>query len=365
MGPSGSGKSTLLNLIAGLDKPTSGEVTVAGERVDRMGETGVARFRRREIGMVFQFFNLLEDLTVQDNVLLPAQLAGVRRGDARARAAELLAKLAIERYRDSRGGTDARAGDPQPGSGCQVRKADSAARRRAGRERHFGRRRPMSGVAVIRAASGGALRRVVQSVVVLGVLAFSTVAALLALAVLTSANQGFTNAFANEHEPERAVMINSAKVTNAQLAKARRLNGVTATAGPYPETTITATTGSTATAGHVGDSQSGPHKGTATGASAPASASAGARPSRRGVKVAGGGSASRTGSATRFTVVGRASPFGELHHVAYNPSIMDAITHGQSRWPSALGEISIAQATSIRVPLGDTITITSAPVSRS
>ncbi len=51
--------------------------------------------------MVFQFFNLLEDLTVQDNVLLPAQLAGVRRGDARARAAELLAKLGIERYRDS------------------------------------------------------------------------------------------------------------------------------------------------------------------------------------------------------------------------------------------------------------------------
>ncbi len=101
MGPSGSGKSTLLNMIAGLDRPTSAEVTVAGERVDRMGETGVARFRRREIGMVFQFFNLLEDLTVQDNVLLPAQLAGVRRADARARAGELLAKLGIDRYRDS------------------------------------------------------------------------------------------------------------------------------------------------------------------------------------------------------------------------------------------------------------------------
>lgn len=80
MGPSGSGKSTLLNVIAGLDKPTSKTVSVAGERVDEMGETGVARFRRREIGMIFQFFNLLEDLTVADNVLLPAQLAGVRRG---------------------------------------------------------------------------------------------------------------------------------------------------------------------------------------------------------------------------------------------------------------------------------------------
>jgi len=68
MGPSGSGKSTLLNLIAGLDRPTTGSVLVAGKRVDELGETGVARFRRREIGMIFQFFNLLEDLTVQDNV---------------------------------------------------------------------------------------------------------------------------------------------------------------------------------------------------------------------------------------------------------------------------------------------------------
>ena len=67
MGPSGSGKSTLLNLIAGLDRPTSGTVTVAGERVDQLSETGVARFRRRQIGMIFQFFNLLDDLTVADN----------------------------------------------------------------------------------------------------------------------------------------------------------------------------------------------------------------------------------------------------------------------------------------------------------
>jgi putative ABC transport system ATP-binding protein len=98
MGPSGSGKSTLLNLIAGLDKPTSGTVTVAGQRVDAMGETRVARFRRRHIGMIFQFFNLLDDLTVADNVLLPAQLAGVRRARARSKTAELLARLDIERY---------------------------------------------------------------------------------------------------------------------------------------------------------------------------------------------------------------------------------------------------------------------------
>ncbi len=101
MGPSGGGKSTLLNLIAGLDKPTSGAVTVGGERVDRLSEAGVARFRRRRIGMIFQFFNLLDDLTVADNVLLPAQLAGMRRGPARARADELLAALHIERHRNA------------------------------------------------------------------------------------------------------------------------------------------------------------------------------------------------------------------------------------------------------------------------
>jgi putative ABC transport system ATP-binding protein len=98
MGPSGSGKSTLLNLIAGLDKPTSGTVTVAGQRVDELSETGAARFRRRQVGMVFQFFNLLDDLTVADNVLLPAQLAGTRRARARAQVAELLERLGIGQY---------------------------------------------------------------------------------------------------------------------------------------------------------------------------------------------------------------------------------------------------------------------------
>ena len=101
MGPSGSGKSTLLNLIAGLDRPTSGKVTVAGERIDKLSETGVARFRSRQIGMIFQFFNLLDDLTVADNVLLPAQLAGMPRARARARAGELLAALRIEKHRDA------------------------------------------------------------------------------------------------------------------------------------------------------------------------------------------------------------------------------------------------------------------------
>ncbi|MFZ0162258.1 MAG: ABC transporter ATP-binding protein [Trebonia sp.] len=100
MGPSGSGKSTLLNLIAGLDRPTAGTVTVAGQRIDRLSETALARFRRQQVGMIFQFFNLLDDLTVADNVLLPAQLAGASRRLARARAEGLLERLGIEEHRD-------------------------------------------------------------------------------------------------------------------------------------------------------------------------------------------------------------------------------------------------------------------------
>jgi putative ABC transport system ATP-binding protein len=98
LGPSGSGKSTLLNLIAGLDRPSTGSVTVDGERVDRLSEAASARFRRARVGMVFQFFNLLEDLSVTDNVLLPAQLAGLPRRQAAARAAGLLGALGLERH---------------------------------------------------------------------------------------------------------------------------------------------------------------------------------------------------------------------------------------------------------------------------
>jgi putative ABC transport system ATP-binding protein len=98
MGPSGSGKSTLLNLVAGLDKPTSGTITVAGQRVDILSETKLARYRRTQVGMIFQFFNLLEDLTVADNVLLPAQLAAMPRRRARVRCAALLAQLGIDKY---------------------------------------------------------------------------------------------------------------------------------------------------------------------------------------------------------------------------------------------------------------------------
>jgi putative ABC transport system ATP-binding protein len=101
MGPSGSGKSTVLNLIAGLDRPTSGTVRVGDVQVGELSENGLARFRRRQVGMIFQFFNLLDDMTVADNVLLPAQLAGVPAARARARLDELLAALRIEKQRNA------------------------------------------------------------------------------------------------------------------------------------------------------------------------------------------------------------------------------------------------------------------------
>ncbi|HWO46101.1 MAG TPA: ABC transporter ATP-binding protein [Methylomirabilota bacterium] len=93
MGPSGSGKSTLLNLIAGLDRPTSGSVAVAGSDLGRMGEAALARFRRDHIGFVFQFFHLLPNLTALENVLIPAQLKSTTSAEARGR--ELLEQLGI------------------------------------------------------------------------------------------------------------------------------------------------------------------------------------------------------------------------------------------------------------------------------
>jgi len=97
MGPSGSGKSTLLNLVAGLDRPTSGSVAVGGTDLGKLGESGLARFRRDNIGFVFQFFYLLPNLTSLENVLIPAQLKG---SDATVRARELLGKLGIQDIAD-------------------------------------------------------------------------------------------------------------------------------------------------------------------------------------------------------------------------------------------------------------------------
>ena len=86
MGPSGCGKSTLLNLVAGLDTPTDGEITLAGESLVGKSEDELAIMRRRHIGIVFQFFNLLEGMSVLENVTLPAVIAGAPRKRAETRA---------------------------------------------------------------------------------------------------------------------------------------------------------------------------------------------------------------------------------------------------------------------------------------
>jgi putative ABC transport system ATP-binding protein len=95
MGPSGCGKSTLLNLIAGLDVADEGTITVAGEPVTGRTEDELSQLRRRHIGIVFQFFNLLEGMTVLENVALPAVIAGRKRKAAETRARDLLDLLGI------------------------------------------------------------------------------------------------------------------------------------------------------------------------------------------------------------------------------------------------------------------------------
>src|SRR5436190_12167834 len=96
MGPSGCGKSTLLHLLGGLDRPTRGAVWLREQRVDGLSEKAWALLRRRQIGFVFQFFNLIGNLTVADNVELPALLVGMPARQARARRRDLLAELGIE-----------------------------------------------------------------------------------------------------------------------------------------------------------------------------------------------------------------------------------------------------------------------------
>jgi len=95
MGPSGCGKSTLLNLVAGLDVADEGTITVAGEHVTGRTEDELSQLRRRHIGIVFQFFNLLEGMTVLENVALPAVIAGRKRRMAESRARDLLDLLGI------------------------------------------------------------------------------------------------------------------------------------------------------------------------------------------------------------------------------------------------------------------------------
>jgi putative ABC transport system ATP-binding protein len=101
MGPSGCGKSSLLNVLAGLDRPSAGEVWLEGERIDKFSESKLARLRRQKVGFVFQFFNLIPTLSVGENVELPLRLAGHRRRKARRIANQLLTDLGIANKRDS------------------------------------------------------------------------------------------------------------------------------------------------------------------------------------------------------------------------------------------------------------------------
>jgi putative ABC transport system ATP-binding protein len=95
MGPSGCGKSTLLHLLGGLERPSSGEVELAGSRLDKMGERALARLRRTAIGFVFQAFHLMDELTARENVELPALLAGRSPRAARRHASELLEQVGL------------------------------------------------------------------------------------------------------------------------------------------------------------------------------------------------------------------------------------------------------------------------------
>jgi putative ABC transport system ATP-binding protein len=100
VGPSGCGKSTLLNLVAGVDAPTAGEVWVAGRNLGRMPDKALSRYRRDQVGIVYQFYNLLPTLSAWENVALPALLAGMPEVDARRRADEQLARVGMLPRRD-------------------------------------------------------------------------------------------------------------------------------------------------------------------------------------------------------------------------------------------------------------------------
>jgi putative ABC transport system ATP-binding protein len=95
MGPSGCGKSTLLHLLGGLDRPTAGELSLAGRRIDQLSERALAQLRRHEVGFVFQAYHLMDELTAQENVELPALLAGRAPRDAQRRARQLLDQVGL------------------------------------------------------------------------------------------------------------------------------------------------------------------------------------------------------------------------------------------------------------------------------
>jgi putative ABC transport system ATP-binding protein len=100
MGPSGSGKSTLMHILAGLDKPTSGEVEIAGTKISKLSDTELTKLRRKHIGFIFQFFNLLPMLSAEENVVLPLSLAGEK--PDKAWVDELMQKIGLADRRKHR-----------------------------------------------------------------------------------------------------------------------------------------------------------------------------------------------------------------------------------------------------------------------
>jgi putative ABC transport system ATP-binding protein len=96
MGPSGSGKTTVLNLIGGIDQPTSGEIIVAGERIDQLRGGGLARWRSNNVGFVFQFYNLMPMLSAERNVELPLLLTSLAKGDRMKRVRAALGVVGLE-----------------------------------------------------------------------------------------------------------------------------------------------------------------------------------------------------------------------------------------------------------------------------
>ena len=96
MGASGSGKSTLLYLIGGLDKPTNGEVFINDENINKMKEKNLAKLRRRDIGFVFQFYNLVQNLTVEENIMLPVIMDGQKEKDYKERLDKILRIIGLE-----------------------------------------------------------------------------------------------------------------------------------------------------------------------------------------------------------------------------------------------------------------------------
>jgi putative ABC transport system ATP-binding protein len=95
MGPSGSGKSTLLYLLGGLDRPTSGQITLNGRRLDEMDENKLALFRRQTVGFIFQSFNLIQSMTAEENVGFPMQFAGIPTKERSRRSKELLEQVGL------------------------------------------------------------------------------------------------------------------------------------------------------------------------------------------------------------------------------------------------------------------------------